>query len=855
VICEKPSVAADVARALAGSERFTKTEWGFSSDTTWVTAAAGHLVAELPPEKYDEAYKEWNFDHLPILPESFRYQPRDSRAATRLKTLAALMRDPAVDTVVNACDAGREGELIFKLIAQYAKPGKPIVRAWFSSMTPAAIQQAFVNLRPDREMIPLESAARSRAEADWFVGMNATRAASLKLGGGRQLLSVGRVQTPTLAIVVRRDLEIEAFEPEEYFTLEATFQAQAGQYQGSWRSAREPEALDRFATRAEAEAHASSVRAAGRARVASVEKRTERVNPPRLFDLTALQREANQRYGITAAKTLEAAQACYERHKVLSYPRTDSSYLPSDMAPAVPKMLEHLAKADPEFAGAVSTLKSEGFDPAVLVNDAKISDHHGLVPVEGSLDLSALSSDERKIFDLVAWRFLAALGKVQVLERTVVWSEVPAPGGALWFRSAGRVEIEKGWRTYWPESQKKAAGSKTGKGDTSEEEENTDGGEQDLPALTEGEQVKVSDATVTARTTKPPTRFNEATLLGAMATAGKMVEDADLAEAMRESGLGTPATRASILERLVEVGYLERSGRQLLATAKGRGLVLALGEHPLVSPELTGSWEKRLREMERATPSQAEQLRVEFSVAVRSFTAEVVEGCASLTPEMLLAGRRLICPCPAPGCAGSVVLGRKGWGCTSWKSREESGCGFVIWKENAGKKLTERQMLTIVEEMRQGKRPAVPVRLPRVVLGPCPSDGCGGEVLERAKSWGCSSWKSPSETGCGYVIWKSNADGTEVDPARAAEMIAAGETNARPAPTALASCPMPRCKGSIVEREKSFSCNSWKSPTKKGCGLTLWKTAKDGSVLVTLDTLDSALAKALEEREARKKKS
>jgi DNA topoisomerase III len=852
IICEKPSVAADVAKALgSNSERFERTEWGYRSPDNWIAAAAGHLVAELPPEKYDERYKQWSYADLPILPERFMYQPRDTRAASRLKTLAALIRDPQATELVNASDAAREGELIFKLIVQYARLDrpKPILRAWFSSMTPDAINAAFANLRPDNEMLPLEYAARCRSEADWYVGMNATRAATCTLGGQRQLLSMGRVQTPTLALVARRDFEIERFEVEEYFTLEAAFVAAAGPYSGQWRASRSPEAQDRFATRAEAEAVAAAVRATPHGCVADVETRTERVKAPKLFDLTALQREANARYAMTAAKTLEAAQACYETHKVLSYPRTDSAYLTSDMAPVVPQLLARVATLGGEFATAVTSINSAGYDTGVVINDAKVSDHHALVPVNGPLDLTPLSKDERQVFELVAWRLLAALGAAQVLERTVAWTEVSAPGGAVWFRSAGRREIERGWKAYWPEAPTKQA-----KDSAQDDDSETAADDQLLPALTDDESVRVEDASASGRHTRPPAHFTESSLLGVMASAGRLIADDELAEAMKDSGLGTPATRAATIERLVSVGYIERSGRKMFATAKGRGLIMALGDHPLTNPELTGAWEKRLRELERSRPDDAAALRASFVADARQFTSEIVAGMEGLDPEMLLAGRKLLVPCPTPSCGGSVVAGQRGWGCTSWKSKEDRGCGFIIWREQSGGKLTEKQMLTQVAEMSAGTRALPEPPAERVELGPCPSPDCVGTVLERPKSWGCDSWKGPKDTGCGYVIWKSSGDGTTVEVETAAAMLAAGTSNGRPAPETLAPCPMPRCKGSIVERVRNFSCNSWKSPTKKGCGLTLWKTAKDGTVLVTTETLAEALERAVVDRAAAKAK-
>jgi DNA topoisomerase-3 len=833
VITEKPSVAADVARALR-AERFERTEWGYRGQSTWIAAAAGHLVAELNPDEYDQRYKTWSYADLPIIPEAFKYKPRDARAGERLRTLVGLIRDPQVSVLVNACDAGREGELIYKLVLQAARleTPKPVLRAWFSSMTETAIQQAFASLRPDREMWPLEAAARCRSEADWLVGINATRAATCTLGGGRTMFSLGRVQTPTLALVVERDLEIENFVPSEYFTVEATFGGGAGPYQGSWRESRESEARDRLATRAEADLIADGARAAGQGVLDSVETRTERIAPPKLFDLTGLQREANKRWGLSASTTLAAAQACYETHKVLTYPRTDSCHITTDMAAMIPTLVAALGQV-PTFAVAATALVTTGVDPSPIVNDAKVSDHHGLLPTGETAALAQLSDTERRIYELVVWRLLAALSPEQVQERTIAWTRVETPAGRQWYRSQGVRVLSAGWKAVWP---------------TSAKNEDEDGNDEDrtLPALAQGETVRVEAVEVEAHWTKAPARYNEASLLGAMAAAGKLVDDEELAEAMKERGLGTPATRAAIIEKLISVEYLERRKRQLVATDKGRGLILALGEHSLVSPELTGVWEARLRQVEHCDPAQVAAMRNDFSRSVREFTQTVTASLGTLTPADARRGQRQISGCPMSGCAGSVIAGRKGWGCSSYVSKEQPGCGFVWWFEQGGKKRSEKQLLEFIEEVRAGRASVRTASTPRVVLGLCPRPGCGGEILEREKGWGCNSWKSPNETGCGFVIWKKNPDGSVVSAEEAEAMRSAGTSNAKPRPKALRPCPMPRCKGEIVERERSYSCTSWKSPQSRGCGLTLWKTARDGSILVTAETFEIKLAEAVE---------
>lgn len=850
IICEKPSVAASVAEALGGN--WTRTPWGYAGDGTLVAAARGHLVAELTPDKYDERYKEWQLDHLPILPEVFRYQPRDASSATLLKQLAELMRRADVTELVNACDAGREGELIFKLIHQYARvSGKTVQRAWFASMTKDAIRAAFSNLRADRDMAGLEAAARARSEADWLVGMNATRAATLTLGGRRTQLSVGRVQTPTLALVVRRDVDIEQFVSEPYHQVRVRLAVTGGEFDSWWRCGRDEQGTDRLTDRltdaGDAAALAARIEAAGRARIVEVDTRTEQVAPPRLFDLTDLQREANRRYGMTAARTLTAAQACYEEHKVLTYPRTDSRYLTSDMAGDVAGLVARVRAAHDAYHAACDVV-SAACDAQVLINDAKVNDHHAIIPTDAAHDLSKLSVDERRIYDLVARRLLAALLPAQQLERTVVWAQVDTTtdGGTRteWLRAAGRRELTAGWRLAWPQTTKPVAKSKSGDaedgaggadggdggrdvdGDVAGDVDGdgAGGGDALLPPIHQGEAAAVRGSDVVTRHTKAPPRLNEASLLGMMATAGRLVDDDDLADAMKDSGLGTPATRASIIERLIDVGYIERSGKQLRATDKGRGLILALGSHPLTLPDLTGSWEQRLHHMERADAADVAALSAQFGADVRRFAGEVVTGFLPMTPQLLAGFRRRLAACPMPDCDGSIVEGPRGYGCSSWASKEAPGCGFVIWKEQGGKRVTEKQLLDQVAAMHAGTLP-LPGRRERVVVGTCPR--CSQPVVERDKSWGCSSYRGPKDPGCGYTIWKSGPDRQPVSADELAAMLAAGTTNQREA-TVFANCPV--CKGQIIERDKGFSCNSWR-PGRKGCGTVVWKARRDGTRL------------------------
>ena len=794
IIAEKPSVVRDITSALP--DRFKKTGEFYESDGYIVGSAVGHLVEQADPDEYDARYKKWRFEDLPIIPEEFRYEPRDPKAAKQLAALHKAMRRRDVETIVNACDAGREGELIFKLIVQTAGVEKPVRRAWFSSMTKQAIRDAFDRLRDDAELRPLEDAARARSEADWLVGMNATRAATTKAGSLRSIVSLGRVQTPTLALIVRRDLEIDAFVPEDYWQVRASFATAAAEtYTGVWQAG----AQNRIPSAERAEEIAAA--AGGQAgRVTTVERKPIVEQAPLLYDLTTLQREANSRYGFTAKRTLAAAQGCYERHKVLTYPRTSSRYLSSDLIPSLKSVAGHVAAAGREYAGPARYVMGLDLLPlGRVVADAKVTDHHAIIPTDAAHDLSALSSDERRIYDMVARRFLAAFHPAAEFEQTVVWTEVSGER----FRSRGKVLVNAGWRAAYGEQ----AEAERERGDDDE------GAEQRLPRLAEGQEVDCTEAEVQAKQTKPPARFSESSLLRAMETAGKLVEDDAAAEAMKDSGLGTPATRAATIERLIDAGYIEREGKQLRATAKGVGVIVMLGDHDLTKPALTGSWERRLTRIETG-----EESRDAFMRDIRAFTNSTVSWFSDKDRSAMQIARRVIGPCPHGD--GEIVERPKSYSCTSWRSKSEPGCGFTIWKQAGGRTIGPEEAAEMVAKGIS----SADVQPERDVLGPCPTPGCGGEIVERGKSYGCTSWKSRSETGCGYVIWK-RAGGKDVTREEAAAMVAAGTTNAAPAAAKepIGACPTPGCGGEIVERARSFGCTSWKSKSKPGCGFVIWK--------------------------------
>ncbi|MBA2475704.1 MAG: DNA topoisomerase 3 [Actinobacteria bacterium] len=653
VIAEKPSVGRDIAGTLPGS--FTKHEGYLESADHILTWAVGHLVELVEPEDYDPRYKRWRMADLPIAPEQFRVRPRDGKSKKQLDLIRKLLARDDVERVVNACDAGREGELIFAYVYEAAQVEKPVQRLWLSSMTKRAIGEAFEHLRPADEMLSLEAAARSRSEADWLVGMNATRAATIRLRSAFDgAVSLGRVQTPTLALVARREEAIRAFKPEPYWLVEALFAATGervyrGRYLGGKRLL---------------EAEATEIVQACHGRpgaISKLERKEERERPQLLYDLTSLQRHANTLHGFTARRTLSAAQGLYETHKAITYPRTNSRFLSGDLVEEIRPTAE-LVGRNPQYAKAAQFVSGLASLPlGRVVNDKKVTDHHAIIPTRAEHQLAKMSEDERRIYDLVARRFLAVFHPEAVYERTRVETTV----SERVFRTSGRVLVEAGWKSVYGE-EVKAAGAQA---------EDDSGGDQLLPRLEQDESVETREVESLAKETQPPRRFTEASLLAAMETAGKDIEEVELREAMKESGIGTPATRAAIIERLLTVGYIEREGRALHATEKGVQVVRLLGEHPLTSPELTGGWEHRLAQIEEGSAG-----RPEFMSDIVEFTAATVAELDKLQAVQI--ERANLGPCPV--CGRDVIENRKGYSC--W-TKDDPGCGFVIWKQKAGKTL------------------------------------------------------------------------------------------------------------------------------------------------------------------------
>jgi DNA topoisomerase III len=659
VIAEKPSVGRDLSRALPGA--FTKHEGYLESDSHVVTWAVGHLVQLAEPDEYDPKYKKWRMADLPIVPERFKLVVRDERSRKQMTVIGRLLKRDDVDDVVNACDAGREGELIFAWTYQKAGAKKPVQRLWLSSMTSSAIKEAFGGLRPASEMARLEEAARSRSEADWIVGMNATRAATIRLRSSFDgAVSLGRVQTPTLAILARREEEIRAFKPEPYWLVDASFEPTGGEagrrYDGRYHAGAQP----RLKTAAEAEAIVAAVRDQP-GEITKLETSTKKERAPLLYDLTSLQREANTRYGFSARRTLAAAQRLYEDHKALTYPRTNSRFLSGDLVGEL-KPTAAVLGSHREYARAAAYVT--GLDVLPLgrvVNDAKVTDHHAIIPTRAQHPVDRMSDDDRRIYDLVVRRFLAVFHPDAVFENTRLETTVASHV----FRTRGRLLVVPGWRGVYGEGL-------DDRGDADSDE----GADQQLPKLERAEDVRTLAVESLEKETKPPRRYSDASLLAAMETAGKLVDDDELREAMKDSGIGTPATRAAIIERLIDVGYIERDGRSLVCTEKGLNVIRLLGEHPLTSPSLTGDWEHRLGRIEEGAEERSRFMR-----DIATFAGETVAELDTKLKEVRIP-RANLGPCPV--CGRDIVENRKGFSC--W-SREDPGCGFVIWKSKAGKTL------------------------------------------------------------------------------------------------------------------------------------------------------------------------
>jgi len=755
VLAEKPSVARELAAVLGAGGRHDGYFEGPGHQVTW---AFGHLVTLKEPEDYDPALKRWSLATLPIVPDQFGLKLLDQKGVgPQFAIIQRLFR--AADAIVCATDAGREGELIFRYIQELAgATGKPAFRLWLNSLTESAIRDAFRRLRPLSDYDALYAAARCRSQADWVVGLNATRFYTVRhREAGGLLWSVGRVQTPVLALIVRRDDEIRGFQPEQFWELLTHYRTVTFKFTG-----------DRFVR--EEEAHAAFDRVRGHPFVVrGVDRKGERDLPPQLYDLTELQRDMNRRRGLTADATLQAAQALYEA-KLITYPRTDSRYLTSDLKGQVLGILAALRAHYPDAVGRLD-LNALAFTGR-LVDDAKVRDHHAIIPTGKAP--GDLPPAQRAVHDAVALRLIAAFYPACVKEVTTVTGE----SNGVPFRARGVRVVEPGWTGLYP---------------VRKEDKKAD--EQALPEFRPGETGPHEPAVKRGETT-PPKPYTEATLLGAMETAGKLVEDEALKEALKEKGLGTPATRAATIETLLTRGYITRDGKAVVSTDAGRYLIALVRDRGLKSAELTGEWEARLREIEhgRLDPDR-------FMADIARYTAGIVRGADGDAIDETRLGA-------CPRCGRPVIEGNRGYGCSGWKA----GCPFVLWKEYKGGRLDVGHARELLQR--------------RALFRPPAFEGSGGVILTLSDAGAVlevrtpqappprpvGERKPPRRTGS-KTPRRKEASGERPSPRREGGAAAPGG-----AEDGLGPCPL--CGAVVVEQERSYGCSGW----RVGCKFAIWKT-------------------------------
>jgi len=778
IIAEKPSVAGDISKALG---KFEKHADHYENDQYVISSAVGHLLTIAVPEQFEVKRGKWTFANLPVIPPHFDLLPIEKNEA-RLKVLTRLIKRKDVTGLVNACDAGREGELIFRYIVQYAKAKQPIQRLWLQSMTPAAIRDGFAHLRTDADMLPLADAATCRSESDWLIGINGTRAMTAfnSKTGGFHLTTVGRVQTPTLAILVEREEKIKKFIPRHYWEIHGTFAAAAGDYPGRWFdekfSKKEgDEQLKQERVWEVGFAEAIRAKCLGKPGVVTEESKPTTSMSPQLYDLTTLQREANGRFGFSAKNTLGLAQALYEKHKVLTYPRTDSRALPEDYLETVKATMGMLA--DTNYRGPAETILKNGWvrPNKRIFNNAKVSDHFAIIPT--LVAPKVLSEPEQKLYDLVTKRFLAIFyPAAEFLVTTRITRVVGEP-----FKSEGKVMVNAGWLAVYG---KEAAES------------------DDTPSLVPvkpGETVKAEKIEVEANVTKPPARYSEATLLGAMEGAGKLIDDEELREAMSDKGLGTPATRATIIEGLIWEKYIHRNGRELQPTAKAFSIITLLRglEIPqLCSPELTGEWEFKLNLMARGKMKR-DDFMAQIAEATRDMVAKAKRHESDTVPGDY---GKLSKPCPK--CGGEIHENYKKFQCQK--------CDFALWKIVASRQLEISEVEELLSKgvvgplqgfrSKQGFPFAAIIKMGaefkpefdfgndqnkdgeagapvdftgKDPLGTCPA--CGARVFDAGMNYVCEKQAGPEKT-CTFRSGKIILQQT-IEPAQLQKLLATGRTD------------------------------------------------------------------------------
>lgn len=835
VIAEKPSAAIDIRKGLEKYGSFKKLDWGFESDQYVITWLVGHVLSLKEPQDYPDWDKKWENNTLPWFPPNNQYEYKENEKTKDVfKKVSAFMKRKDISLIINACDAEREGDLIFWELYDYLKLNTPVKRFWESaSLTPNVVQHVIEHDLKDESFYgPRREAAYARAFADLLLGMNFTVGFTVK---AKRLLTMGRVQTPTLAILVQRKQEIENFKPEDYFEIEASFQNEHGQYKGMWFKKELSET--RFGKKEEAEAIVSKIQGK-KGKVIKKDVKKEEEKHKLLYSLTTLQQEANKKFGFTATKTLEVAQKLYETHKILSYPRSESEVLGS----------EHVKKLEPtlkainigEYASFATHILNTGIKITDrFINDKKLTDHHAIVPMDVKPDLSALSSDEKKIYDLVVKRFLSVFYPAAQYEKTEIVTEVEGET----FKTSGRIEIDPGWKVVY------------GK-EADDEEDNKKEKEDKLPIINKDEESDVIRVQLHSKKTQPPKHYNENTLLGVMKNPKKFLDDKELQEAMAstEAGLGTPATRAAIIENLVHRGYVERKGKQLIATTLGEQLVSVCPDE-LKSPEITADWEQKLRDV-----SLGDMTKDEFMSQIEEYVKKNIHALQNSTLGVNFAKSNgtIIGKCPV--CRSDFLEREKSFSCAS--STKENPC-IGLPKHFAGKTITTNQVKLLIEkgktnmikgfkskagkkfdamlELKDGKIQFSFGNEAKETELSCPV--CNGKMIENDKFYTCEN--STKENPC-LGIPKVVAS-KKLTLAHVKQILDKGETEpisgfkskkgtnfsaklkrndkrlefefvSNQKETSL-KCPL--CGGSIVQNDKAFGCSNWK---EKNCQFRIWST-------------------------------
>ena len=743
IIAEKPDMGRTIAAVLEPKARNKRTH--LEGEKYVITWAIGHLVTLAEPDRYDARYKKWKAEDLPIIPDKFKLWP-NPRTKDQLKVIGELAKD--CSELVNACDAGREGQLIFHLIRQHLKLRQPVHRLWISDLTPETIRRGFDNLRSDTEYDPLTRAARARSEADWLIGMNASRAFTIR---HRALLSVGRVQTPVLALLYDRHKEIQAFQSETFYTVHAVFKQDKLKYNGIWQG-------ERITSKEQAEALTAKVQGKP-GEILSYEVTESKEYPFRLHDLTLLQREANGRYGFSAKKTLDIAQGLYEKHKVITYPRTNSNYVTEENLPVMGNVLSMLGKTSDygELAAGADRSRVHKGNRAVC-NPSKVEDHHAILPTPKKPGM--LSADEQKIYDLIVRRFLSHYYPPAVYSNHEVMTKVEEE----LFRTKVKQQLEAGWKVV---QQSQESGDAKGKGRRKKPGKEDDDQEEELVTeefkVDPAKPIQCAEAEAREKATQPPKSYTEGTLLKAMETAGKGMEDEELKEAMKDTGLGTPATRAATIERLKQVGYITLSGKKLDITVKGCSaieLIRGAGVELLASPEMTGRWEQRLHQISKGEASDAQ-----FMEKVKQFAAMIVSKVRTQQP--------------APASmfesdeSGSGGRGKRGQARTkgaTTKGRSGSrtaGTGNGTASSRSGASSRSQTATAVKTSAATATKPAGGL----VALAPCPRRGCQGQLIEGKRGFGCTQYRE----GCTFVIWKEQ-QGKKISQAMVKSLVSKGET-------------------------------------------------------------------------------